>query len=52
MEVEREAELKVKVSEVQVGFGERILGMERGNDEEIRRLEGKWEEGIFGVFFF
>lgn len=52
MEVERETDLKVKISEVQVGFGEKMLFMERQNDDETRKLEQKWESGIFSLFFF
>jgi hypothetical protein len=52
MEIERETDLKVKISEVQVAFGEKMLGVDRGHDEELKKIEGKWESGSFESFFF
>ena len=52
LERERETDIKVKISEVQVSFGEKILQMERANDEELKLVEHKWESGNFFCFLW
>ena len=42
-EVERQTELKIKLCECEVLAGEKILSIEKENDNRVRDMEAKWE---------